>query len=184
MKSSLQSIEHPIKMYIKRDLAITVEQFGFLVGIPQPTLATWIKRDRRIESLPLYFFLGLKDVSGESLDAIYRKLITWQQRYDQYRYEVLTQAAGELPDFSKGISEGRKIWNDYSEKKKLPELSPLAKTLRQAIDRKNQLRFMETLIAIYAKADRVLPEWIIQQSTDPESLLAFGNAFYNELMVR
>ena len=46
-------IEHPIKMYIRRDLGITVEQFGKLAGIPQSTLATWIKRERRVEKLPI-----------------------------------------------------------------------------------------------------------------------------------
>ena len=78
MKFRPSEIEHPIKMYIRRDLGITVEQFGKIAGIPQSTLATWIKRERRVEKLPIDFYSSLATVSEKKIEEVFQELVKWQ----------------------------------------------------------------------------------------------------------
>lgn len=175
-----EAVEHPIKMYIRRDLGITVEQFGLVAGIPQPTLATWIRRDRRIEKLPIDFFVSLAKVTHKTIDQTFNELIVWQQRYDRYKQEVSRQAEESL--FAKASREGTAVFKSYKELQQEIKLVEPAKKLKSAILRKDLMAAMQATITIYSELDRALPIWMQDVFSDSEHLQEGGAAFLNELI--
>ena len=164
-------IEHPIKMYIRRDLGITVEQFGKLAGIPQSTLATWIKRERRVEKLPIDFYSALATVRQQKIEVVYGELLKWQQRYDRYKQERLA------------AEEGRRIYRKYRGRKMESQLLEPARRLRKAIDQLNVQAFIQVMIEIYSTVEIPMPTWIVK-SFNKSELKEIGQAFYNELLMK
>lgn len=176
-------IEHPIKMYIRRDLGITVEQFGKLAGIPQSTLATWIKRDRRVEKLPIDFYSALATVRKQKIELVYGKLLEWQQRYDRYKQESLQAIADEQPLFSLAAEEGRTIYRMYRTRQMESQLLEPSRRLRKAIDQLDAQTFIQAMIEIYGTVEVPLPTWIAR-SFHKNELKEIGQAFYNELLMK
>lgn len=176
-------IEHPIKMYIRRDLGITVEQFGKLAGIPQSTLATWIKRERRVEKLPIDFYSALATVRKQTIETVYGELLEWQQRYDRYKQESLQAIAEEQPLFSLAAEEGRNIYRIYRTKQIESQLLEPARRLRKAIDQLNVQAFIQVMIEIYGTVEVAMPTWIVK-SFNKSELKEIGQAFYNELLMK
>ncbi|GMS53824.1 hypothetical protein [Enterococcus raffinosus] len=176
-------IEHPIKMYIRRDLGITVEQFGKLAGIPQSTLATWIKRERRVEKLPIDFYSALATVRQQKIEVVYGELLKWQQSYDRYKQESLQAIAEEQPLFSLAAEEGRRIYRKYRGRKMESQLLEPARRLRKAIDQLNVQAFIQVMIEIYATVEIPMPTWIVK-SFNKSELKEIGQAFYNELLMK
>lgn len=175
-------IEHPVKMYIRRDIGMTVEQFGVLAGIPQPTLAAWIRRERRIEKLPMYFFTALGTVTNKTIDETYHDLIRWQKRFDRYKQESLALVSDSRSLFQAATIEGqtlRKLYLDQGEQVRLIEP---AKQLRKALDSKNWLSFIQITLGLYGGISRVVPLWFTNIMEDSAKLLEAGNAFSNELL--
>ncbi|OJG45227.1 hypothetical protein RV04_GL002275 [Enterococcus hermanniensis] len=170
-------------MYIRRDLGITVEQFGKVAGIPQSTLATWIKRERRIEKLPIDFYSALATVREQKIETVYRELLEWQQRYDRYKQEILQTIAGEQPLFSLAAEEGRKIYKIYRTQRIESRLLEPAKRLRKAIDQLNTSSFIQVMIEIYGTVEVPMPTWIAKSFNKTE-LKEIGQAFYNELLLK
>ncbi|MDT2432727.1 hypothetical protein P7D58_17255 [Enterococcus avium] len=180
---SLTMIEHPIKMYIRRDLGITVEQFGKLAGIPQSTLATWIKRERRVEKLPIDFYSALATVRKQRIETVYGELLEWQQRYDRYKQESLQAIAEEQPLFSLAAEEGRTIYRIYRTNQMESQLLEPARRLRKAIDQLNAQAFIQVMIEIYGTVEVPMPTWIVK-SFNKSELKEIGQAFYNELLIK
>lgn len=177
---AITTIEHPIKMYIRRDLGITVEQFGKIAGIPQSTLATWIKRERRVEKLPIDFYSALATVRQQTIEIVYRELLEWQQRYDRYKQASL---ATEAPLFSLAAEEGRKIYRAYQSRQMERQLLEPMKRLRKAIDRLDGERFVQVMIVIYGEVSVAMPTWMAKSFGKTE-LKEIGQAFYNELLIK
>lgn len=180
---SLTMIEHPIKMYIRRDLGITVEQFGQLAGIPQSTLATWIKRERRVEKLPIDFYSALATVRQKTIESVYGELLEWQQRYDRYKQESLQTIAEEQPLFALAAEEGRRIYRTYRTRQLESRLLEPARRLRKAIDELNAQAFIQVMIEIYGMVEIPMPTWIAK-SFHKSELKEIGQAFYNELLMK
>ncbi|WP_311818305.1 hypothetical protein [Enterococcus viikkiensis] len=179
----LTMIEHPIKMYIRHDLGITVEQFGKLAGIPQSTLATWIKRERRVEKLPIDFYQALAIVRKKKIETVYRELLVWQQRYDRYTQESIQSLTEEKPLFSLAAEEGRKIYQLYREQQAERQLLEPMKRLRQAIDQLDATAFVQAFIEIYGTVAAPMPTWVAK-SFNKSELKEIGQAFYNELLIK
>lgn len=182
-KMALTTIEHPIKMYIRRDLGITVEQFGQLAGIPQSTLATWIKRDRRVEKLSIDFYSALATVRQQKIETVYGELLEWQQRYDRYKQESLQSIAGEQPLFSLAAEEGRTIYRLYRSRQLESQLLEPARRLRKAIDQLDAQSFIQVMIELYGQIEMVMPTWMAKSFNKTE-LKEIGQAFYNELLLK
>lgn len=174
-------IEHPIKMYIRRDLGITVEQFGKIAGIPQSTLATWIKRERRVEKLPIDFYQALATVANKKIEEVYRDLLKWQQEYSRYKQASLEQGQ---PLFAQASQAGRKIYQLYKARQGEAFLLEPMKKLRKAIDQLDGSLFIQTLIEIYAFVEEPIPAWFAQAITNPAELKEVGQAFYNEILIK
>ena len=81
MKTNNYVYPHPINTYIIRQLGVTVEQFCELHGYPQSTVATWITRNKTVESLPASFIYSLSLASSKPMDVIYADLLTLQEEY-------------------------------------------------------------------------------------------------------
>lgn len=177
-------VEHPIKMYIRRDLGITVEQFGKIAGIPQSTLATWIKRERPVEKLPIDFYSALATVAKKNLEEVYRDLLTWQKRYYQYKQESLQAAENKKPLFSLAADEGRAVYHAYKIRGAEADLLEPAKRLRKAIDRLDSDLFIQALIPIYGNIERAMPTYLAKTLASKDQLKEFGQAFYNELLIK
>lgn len=177
-------IEHPIKMYIRRDLGITVEQFGKVAGIPQSTLATWIKRERRVEKLPIDFYSSLATVSEKKIEEVYREMLQWQQSYDRYKQERLQLIEDEKPLFSLAAAEGAAIYRIYRGRKEEMLLLEPAKKLRKAIDKLDGESFIQVMIEIYGKVAQPLPTWLAQTFSNKSQMKEVGQAFYNELLIK
>jgi hypothetical protein len=175
-------IEHPVKMYIRRDIGMTVEQFGVLAGIPQPTLAAWIRRERRIEKLPMYFFTALGTITNKTIDETYHDLMRWQKKFDRYKQETLALVADHHSLFQAATIEGQSLRKSYLEKGEQVRLIEPAKQLRKALNEKNWLLFIKITMGLYSGIGRVVPLWLTNIMEDSAKLLEAGNAFSNELL--
>lgn len=180
----MSGIEHPIKMYIKKDLAMTVEQFGQVAAIPQSTLATWIRRERPVEKLPIEFYAALAKTSNRSIDAVYNDLLRWQQRYMRYKQESLLQTAEEKPLFSMAAQEVKAVFLSFKKEQRTANLITPAKTMRKSLDDNKPQIFLETIIQLYATIDRILPIWMTQVLDGEGKFKEIGTAFYNELLIK
>lgn len=79
---------HPVNVYILRYLGMPVEQFCELYGFNQGTVASWVTRERKVETLPASFIYALSLASSRSMDAVYGELLKLQEDYLRYRERV------------------------------------------------------------------------------------------------
>ncbi|MGM0240301.1 MULTISPECIES: hypothetical protein [Enterococcus] len=177
-------IEHPIKMYIRRDLGITVEQFGQIAGIPQSTLATWIKRERRVEKLPIDFYAALATVADKKIEIVYKELLQWQQQADRYKQESLQTLSGEQPLFALAQKEGQKIYRKYKAEGRQADLLEPMRQLQKAIKKLDSELFIQTLIAVYGNISEPMPPWFAGSFQKKDQLKEVGQAFYNEILIK
>ena len=74
--------EPPIKIMIKRNLAMTISDFSIKTGIGQSTISMWIKREVQVQNLPMYFISSISDVSNKTSDQVYHELLRLQAEYE------------------------------------------------------------------------------------------------------
>lgn len=79
---------HAVNVYILRYLGLPVEQFCELYGFNQGTVASWVTRERSVETLPVSFVYALSLASSRSMDAVYGELLKLQEDYLRYREHV------------------------------------------------------------------------------------------------
>ncbi|MDA9428870.1 putative prgn [Enterococcus mundtii 1A] len=75
---------HPINVFIIKYLGVTVDQFCESYGYSQGTVASWITRNRRVESLPVGFIYDLGLAASLNMSDLYDKLLLLQEDYDAY----------------------------------------------------------------------------------------------------
>ncbi|UUV99334.1 helix-turn-helix domain containing protein [Vagococcus luciliae] len=76
---------HPINTFIIKHLNYTVQEFCEQFQYPQSTVATWVSRERRIESLPVSFIYSLSLATSKSMDWVYGELLKLQDEYDDHK---------------------------------------------------------------------------------------------------
>lgn len=76
---------HPINTFIIQQLNYTVQEFCEQFQYPQSTVATWVSRERRIESLPVSFIYSLSLATSKSMDWVYHELLKLQEEYDEHK---------------------------------------------------------------------------------------------------
>ncbi|RHH71144.1 MULTISPECIES: type III secretion system protein PrgN [Vagococcus] len=76
---------HPINTFIIKHLNYTVLEFCEQFQYPQSTIATWVSRERRIESLPVSFIYSLSLATSKSMDWVYSELLSLQIEYDGHK---------------------------------------------------------------------------------------------------
>ncbi|MEB8419048.1 type III secretion system protein PrgN [Enterococcus casseliflavus] len=79
---------YPVNVFIIQQLGITVEQFCELHGFNQGTVASWVTRERSVETLPASFIYSLSLASSRSMGEIYEELLKLQDDYYCYRKKV------------------------------------------------------------------------------------------------
>jgi len=75
---------HPINVFIIKYLGVTVDQFCESYGYSQGTVASWITRNRRVESLPVGFIYDLGLAASLNMSNVYEKLLILENEYDQF----------------------------------------------------------------------------------------------------
>ncbi|UBM07023.1 type III secretion system protein PrgN [Enterococcus mundtii] len=75
---------HPINVFIIKYLGVTVDQFCESYGYSQGTVASWITRNRRVESLPVGFIYDLGLASSSNMSSTYEDLLSLQDEYEIY----------------------------------------------------------------------------------------------------
>ena len=75
---------HPINVFIIKYLGVTVEQFCVSYGYSQGTVASWITRNRRVESLPVGFIYDLGLAASSNMSSTYEELLSLQDEYEIY----------------------------------------------------------------------------------------------------
>lgn len=75
---------HPINVFIIKYLGITVDQFCESYGYSQGTVASWITRNRRVESLPVGFIYDLGLAASLNMSDVYEKLLILENEYDHF----------------------------------------------------------------------------------------------------
>ncbi|UBM07164.1 type III secretion system protein PrgN [Enterococcus mundtii] len=75
---------HPINVFIIKYLGVTVDQFCESYGYSQGTVASWITRNRRVESLPVGFIYDLGLAASLNMSDVYEKLLILENEYDQF----------------------------------------------------------------------------------------------------
>jgi len=75
---------HPINTYIIKNLNLTVQEFCEQFEYPQSTVATWVSRERRVESLPVGFIYALSLASSKTMDWVFSELLLFQEEYDKH----------------------------------------------------------------------------------------------------
>lgn len=84
MTTNIFVYPHPVNVFIIGQLGITVDDFCRLYGHVQSTLASWITRDRKVETLPISFLYSLSLASGKSMDVVFDELLRLQNDYEKY----------------------------------------------------------------------------------------------------
>ncbi|MGL9847791.1 replication control protein PrgN [Enterococcus sp. DIV0765f] len=77
---------HPINVFIIKYLGVTVDQFCESYGYSQGTVASWITRNRRVESLPVGFIYDLGLAASLNMSDVYEKLLILENEYDQFNF--------------------------------------------------------------------------------------------------
>lgn len=72
---------HPINLYIISYLDMPVDLFCSTYGFIQSTVATWVSRDRKVETLPASFLYALSLASSRDMSFVYEKLLDYQEIY-------------------------------------------------------------------------------------------------------
>ncbi|MEI1233318.1 type III secretion system protein PrgN [Enterococcus mundtii] len=75
---------HPINVFIIKYLSVTVDQFCESYGYSQGTVASWITRNRRVESLPVGFIYDLGLAASLNMSDVYEKLLILENEYDRF----------------------------------------------------------------------------------------------------
>ncbi|MGG5311176.1 MULTISPECIES: type III secretion system protein PrgN [Enterococcus] len=75
---------HPINVFIIKYLGVTVDQFCESYGYSQGTVASWITRNRRVESLPVGFIYDLGLAASSNMSDLYEELLSLQDEYEIY----------------------------------------------------------------------------------------------------
>ncbi|MCW6015851.1 type III secretion system protein PrgN [Serratia marcescens] len=75
---------HPINVFIIKYLGVTVDQFCESYGYNQGTVASWITRNRRVESLPVGFIYDLGLAASLNMSDVYEKLLILENEYDRF----------------------------------------------------------------------------------------------------
>ncbi len=75
---------HPINVFIIKYLGVTVDQFCALYGYRQGTVASWITRNRRVESLPVGFIYDLGLAASLNMSDVYENLLELEQEYNYF----------------------------------------------------------------------------------------------------
>ncbi|HFD0491822.1 TPA: type III secretion system protein PrgN [Enterococcus faecium] len=84
MAMKLYVYSHAVNVYILRYLGMPVEQFCELYGFNQGTVASWVTRERSVETLPASFIYALSLASSRSMGEIYEELLKLQEDYTSY----------------------------------------------------------------------------------------------------
>ncbi|BBM16320.1 replication control protein (plasmid) [Enterococcus mundtii] len=61
-----------------------MDQFCESYGYSQGTVASWITRNRRVESLPVGFIYDLGLAASLNMSDVYEKLLILENEYDQF----------------------------------------------------------------------------------------------------
>lgn len=77
---------HPINVFIIKYLGVTVDQFCESYGYSQGTVASWITRNRRVESLPVGFIYDLGLAASLNMSDVYEKLLILENEYDRFNF--------------------------------------------------------------------------------------------------
>jgi len=88
MAMKLYVYSHAVNVYILRYLGMPVEQFCELYGFNQGTVASWVTRERSVETLPASFIYALSLASSRNMGEIYEELLKLQEDYYRYRERV------------------------------------------------------------------------------------------------
>jgi hypothetical protein len=72
-------------------------------GFKQSTVASWIHRDRRIESLPVSFIYALSLASSRSMNTVYSRLLALQDEYDKQLAQNKKKEKERLEDVAEAI---------------------------------------------------------------------------------
>ncbi|MFS7424517.1 hypothetical protein AB6878_17055 [Carnobacterium maltaromaticum] len=154
--------EPPIKIMIKRNLAMTISDFSIKTGIGQSTISMWIKREVQVQNLPMYFISSISDVSNKTSDQVYHELLRLQAEYEISKSAHNKFNEPDSIDLYKNASiEAETIVNDAKGNKNASQLIlPASRKIASAYDKKRSDRFMETLIPLYAELKRPMPAWI------------------------
>ena len=72
---------HAINAYVIGELGVTVEQFCEMYGFVQSTVASWVRRERLVEDLPVSFIYSLSLAAGKDMSVVYDRLLELQDEY-------------------------------------------------------------------------------------------------------
>jgi len=94
---------HPINVFVIRDLGVSLDRLCEMYGFKQSTVASWIHRDRRIESLPVSFIHSLSLASSRSMNTVYSRLLALQDEYDKQLEKNKKKEKERLEDVAESI---------------------------------------------------------------------------------
>ncbi|MBO0430849.1 type III secretion system protein PrgN [Enterococcus sp. DIV0660C] len=80
MKLNTYVYPHPVNYFIIETLGMTVEQFAELHNLKQSTIASWVTREKSVESLPASFIYSLSLSAGKDMSAVYNDLLDIQTK--------------------------------------------------------------------------------------------------------
>lgn len=153
--------KHPIFTFLRDELKMNLSEFSVVTGIPQSTVSTWIERERTIETLPMYFFVGLANLGNLSLDQVYNALIVLESEYVINQVENKTYLAAEgIALTDKVENEARLLKSEFEGKAKELGVPGIVKKLKVATREAKKDVFMSEIIGMYALIGRILPVWI------------------------
>lgn len=72
---------HPINTYIIGQLGMSVDEFCDLHGFVRSTVASWMTRNKQVESLPCGFIYSLSLASSRPMESVYDELLKLQDQY-------------------------------------------------------------------------------------------------------
>ncbi|MEG2847975.1 MAG: hypothetical protein RR904_04260 [Bacilli bacterium] len=169
---------HPVFIFLKDELKMNLSEFSLMSGIPQSTVSTWIERERRIEGLPVYFFVSLSNLANLTLDDVYNELIRLESEYR------VNQVNDKKFILDEGISLTRKVEKEasivkaeFSEKEKDFKILRLLKDLKNAMDKKQKVKFLSSVIKLYESVERTFPAWFTDIFEDDDTFVQISESF-------
>lgn len=170
--------KHPILEFLKKELKMNLSDFSAISGIPQSTVSTWIQRERELNSLPIYFYVALADLSNLRLDEVYNKLIRLESEYKVNQVKTKTFLAKEqLLLVDKVKKEARIVRSELKQLKEELNLLSSVRQLKKAVGKKRPDEFMTVLIALYASIWRTVPEWVTGIFVDQDSFVEIALSY-------
>lgn len=178
MVKSVRIGRHPVFIFLKDELKMNLSEFSLISGIPQSTVSTWIERERRIEGLPVYFFVSLSNLANWSLDDVYNQLLCLESEYR------VNQVNDKKYILAEGISLTRKVEKEasivkaeFSEKEEDVKIFRLLKGLKNAMDKKQKVKFLSSVIKLYERIERTLPAWFTDIFEDDDTFVEISVSF-------